>query len=165
MKQMRKRVYIETSIISYLTGRPSRNLLVAAWQNLTIGWWEKRRNLFELFVSELVLEEAGRGDLEAVERRLKVIEEIPLLKLTDFAVELSKKLISENALPIKATNDALHIALSAVHNIDYLLTWNCRHIDNAEIKPLIRSVIIASGYNYPEICTPQELFGGDLDEE
>ena len=162
---MRKRVYIETSVISYLAGRPSRNLLVAAWQSLTIEWWEKRRNLFELFVSELVLEEAGRGDPEIAGKRLKAIEGIPLLKLTDSAVELSKKLIFENALPTKATGDALHIALSAVHNTDYLLTWNCRHIDNAEIKPLVRSVIIANGYNYPEICTPQELIGGDSDEE
>lgn len=162
---MKKRVYIETSIISYLAGRPSRNLIVAAWQSLTIEWWEKRRNLFELFVSELVLEEAGRGDSEAAERRLKAIEGIPLLKLTDSAVELSRKLISGNALPTKATDDALHIALSAVHNIDYLLTWNYRHIDNAEIKPLVRSIIIVNGYNYPEICTPQELIGGDSDEE
>lgn len=144
---------------------PSRNLLVAAWQCLTVEWWEKRRKLFEVFVSELVIEEAGRGDSEASERRLKAIEGIPLLKLTDSAVELSKKLISKGALPSKAIDDALHIAISAVHNIDYLLTWNCRHIDNAEAKPLIRSVIIANGYNYPEICTPQELIGGDSDEE
>ena len=165
MNQVRKRVYIETSIISYLTGMPSRNLLAAAWQSLTVEWWKKRRKLFEVFVSELVIEEAGRGDSEAAERRLKAIEGIPLLKLTDSAVELSKKLISEGALPTKATDDALHIALSAVHNIDYLLTWNCRHIDNAEMKPLVRSVIIANGYNYPEICTPQELIGGDPDEK
>ena len=162
---MRKRVYVETSIISYLTGMPSRNLLAAAWQSLTVEWWKKRRKLFEVFVSELVIEEAGRGYSEAAERRLKAIEGIPLLKLTDSAVELSKKLISEGALPTKATDDALHIALSAVHNIDYLLTWNCRHIDNAETKPLVRSVIITNGYNYPEICTPQELIGGDPDEE
>ncbi|MBI5416659.1 type II toxin-antitoxin system VapC family toxin [Candidatus Poribacteria bacterium] len=162
---MKKRVYVETSIISYLTGKPSRNILVMAWQSLTIEWWKKRRNLFELFVSELVLEEAGQGNSEAAKRRLIAIEGIPLLKLTDSAMELSKKLISESALPAKATDDALHIALSAVHNIDYLLTWNCRHIDNAEIKPLVRSVIIDNGYNCPEICTPQELIGGDLDEE
>ncbi|MEW5768070.1 MAG: type II toxin-antitoxin system VapC family toxin [bacterium] len=162
---MRKKVYIETSIVSYLTGRPSRNLFAAAWQSLTVEWWEKRRKIFEVFVSELVIEEAGRGDPELSQRRLKAIEGIPLLKLTDSAVELSKKLISEGALPTKATDDALHIALSTVHNIDYLLTWNCRHIDNAETKPLVRSVIIANGYNYPEICTPQELIGGEIDEE
>lgn len=144
---------------------PSRNLLAAAWQSLTVEWWKKRRKLFEIFVSELVIEEAGRGDSEAAKRRLKAIERIPLLKLTDSAVELSKALISEGALPGKATDDALHIALSAVHNVDYLLTWNCRHIDNAEMKPLVRSVIIASGNKYPEICTPQELIGGDPGEE
>jgi predicted nucleic acid-binding protein len=163
--KMAKRIYIETSIISYLTGLPSRNILAAAWQSLTVEWWEKRKNFFEVFVSELVIEEAGRGDSEAVARRLEAIKGIPLLKLTDSAVELSKKLISEGVLPVKAADDALHIALSAVHNIDYLLTWNCRHIDNAEMKPLIRSVIITNGYNYPEICTPQELIGGITDEE
>lgn len=162
---MRKKVYIETSIVSFLTGRPSRNLLAAAWQTLTIEWWEKRRLLFDLYISELVLEEAGRGDKEVAKKRLAILEEIPLLGLTDSAVELSKTLISSHAIPKNATDDALHIALTSVHDIDYLLTWNCRHIDNAENKPLIRSVLVANGYNCPEICTPQELLGGEPDEE
>lgn len=80
-------------------------------------------------------------------------------------MELSKNLLSQGALPAKAIDDALHIAISSVHNIDYLLTWNCRHIDNAETKSIVRSVIISSGFNCPEICTPQELMGGELDEE
>ncbi|MGR3178226.1 MAG: hypothetical protein ACUZ8E_09240 [Candidatus Anammoxibacter sp.] len=85
--------------------------------------------------------------------------------MTDSSIELSKKLLKESALPSKATDDALHIALSSVHNIDYLLTWNCRHIDNAEIKPIVRSVIISNGYNCPEICTPQEFMGDEYNEE
>ena len=161
----KKRVYVETSIISYFTGLPSRNLLAAAWQSLTVEWWKKRRKLFDVFASELVLEEAGRGDPEAAKRRLSALEGIPLLKLTDTAEKLSVKLLSEGALPPKAADDALHIALAAVHNIDYLLTWNCRHIDNAENKPLVRSTILAQGYACPEICTPQELLGGDPDEK
>lgn len=162
---MKKKVYIETSIVSYLTGRPSRNLIVAAWQSLTTEWWERRRNEFELYTSELVIEEARRGDREAAKKRLKALEGIPLLKLTDSAAELAQKLIAEGALPSKATDDAVHIALATVHGIDYLLTWNCRHIDNAQTKPLVRRVIVSEGYNCPEICTPQELLGGDSDEE
>ncbi len=162
---MKKKVYIETSIVSYLMGRSSINLIVAAWQNLTIEWWEKRRNVFDLYTSELVIEEATRGDMEAAQKRLKALEGIPLLKLTEPVVKLSQKLIANGALPSKAINDAVHIALAAVHGIDYLLTWNCRHIDNAEIKPLVRAIIISEEYKYPEICTPQELLGGKTDEE
>lgn len=162
---MKEKIYIETSIVSFLTGSPSQNLLAAAWQSVTTDWWNNRRRSFEIYVSELVLEEAGRGDKDAAQKRLKNLEGIPLLTVTDSAVELSKTLLAQGVLPAKATDDALHIALSSVHNIDYLLTWNCRHINNAEIKPAIRSVIISNGYNCPEICTPQELIGGELNEE
>ena len=165
LKRLRRRVYVETSIVSYLTGIPSRNLLAAAWQSLTSEWWRRRRPFFEVYVSELVWEEARRGDSEASKRRLAALEGIPLLKLTDSSVQLSQKLLSEGALPKKAADDALHIALAAVHNVDYLLTWNCRHIDNAENKPFVRSVIFAQGYACPEICTPQELLGDKPDEE
>ena len=161
----KKRVYFETFIISYLTGLPSRNLLAVAWQSLTLEWWEKRRKLFDVFASQLVLEEAGRGDSKAAERRLNALDGIPCQKLTDSAEKLSVKLLSGGGLPPKAADDALHIALAAVHDIDYLLTWNCRHIDNAENKPIVRSIILAQGYSCPEICTPQELLGGDPDEK
>lgn len=161
MSNSKEKVYIETSIVSFLTARPSMNLLVAAWQNLTIDWWEKRKHLFDLYTSELVIEEARRGDANAAKKRLKSLEGIPLLAVTDSAIDLSKNLLAKRALPAKATDDALHVALSSVHNINFLLTWNCRHIDNAQTKPIIRSVIIANGYFYPEICTPQELMGDD----
>ena len=157
----KKKIYIETSIVSYLTGKPSRNILVVAWQSLTVEWWEKRKMEFDIFSSELVIEEARRGDKEAAERRLNALKNVPLLKITDSAVELAKKLVNENILPQKAIDDALHIALASVHNMDYLLTWNYRHIDNAEIKPLVRQIILSNGYICPEICTPQELLGGD----
>jgi len=155
----KKTVYIETSIVSYLTARPSSDLLAAAWQKVTIDWWETQRDRFDLFASDIVIEEAGRGDDVAVARRLEALAGIPLLAITDEVILFSEALIQAGAVPKEAIGDSLHIALSAVHGIDYLLTWNYRHIDNAETKPIIRGVCLANRYGYPEICTPQELMG------
>lgn len=155
----KKTVYIETSIISYLTARPSSNLLAAAWQKASIDWWDTRRARFDLFASEIVLEEAGRGDDMAVARRLQTLVGIPLLAMTDEVLALAEALIEAGAIPRKAIGDSLHIAVSAVHGVDYLLTWNYRHIDNAETKPIIRRICLTKGYGYPEICTPHELMG------
>ena len=155
----KKTVYIETSIVSYLTARPSRDLLVAACQKITVDWWDYQRVRFELFISDIVLEEAGKGDTIAATRRLEALAQIPLLAITDEVVAFSETLIMAGALPKNALGDSLHVALSAVHGTDYLLTWNYRHIDNAEKKPIIRRICIENGYEYPEICTPQELMG------
>lgn len=159
MPMDRKTAYIETSIISYLTARPSSDLLAAAWQKVTIDWWDTQRHRFDLFASDLVIEEAGRGDDIAVARRLGALAGIPLLAITDEVVAFSEVLIEARAFPQKAIGDSLHVSLSAVHGIDYLLTWNYRHIDNAETKPIIRRACSVRGYGYPEICTPQELMG------
>lgn len=156
---MVKKVYIETTIISYLTARPSKNILATAWQELTKEWWTHRRAYFDLFTSELVLAEAYKGDAEAAQRRLNHLADIPIIATTDSAIEFARRLINEGPLPEKAIDDALHIALSAVHRIDYLMTWNFKHIDNAEMKPSIRELCVLHGYHYPEICTPQELMG------
>lgn len=107
----------------------------------------------------MTLEESGRGDAEAAVRRLESIVDIPVLPITEAVVALSKALLQKKALPEKALDDALHIAISAVHGVDYLLTWNFRHLDNAETKPIVRSVCILYGHTSPEICTPQELMG------
>src|SRR3990172_1485847 len=155
----KKTVYIETSIISYLTARPSRDLLAAAWQQVTIDWWDTQRDRFDLYTSDIVIEEVGRGDDLAISRRLETLAGIPLLAITDRVVALSEALVDAKALPQKAIGDSLHIALSAVHGVDYLLTWNYRHIDNAQTKPIVRAVCLVNGYAYPEICTPQELMG------
>ena len=159
MVKQKKTVYIETSVVSYLTARPSANLLSAAKQRMTVEWWEERRERFDLKISDLVLEEARKGHPDAATLRLYALLEIPVLETNDRILKLSEALLEEGALPAKAFYDAVHVAAAAFHSIDFLLTWNCRHIDNAEIKPVIRDVCEHSGYRYPEICTPQELMG------
>lgn len=155
----RRRVYVETSIVSYLTARPTSDLIAAAWQKATLDWWDTQRGRFDLYTSDVTLEEAGRGDTNAAARRLEALSGIPVLELTDSAVDLASALVGQGALPRKAIDDALHVALCAVHGVDYLLTWNFRHLDNAETKPVIRAVSASHGFSAPEICTPQELMG------
>ena len=154
-----KTVYIETSVVSYLTAQSTRDLVVAAHQQITREWWSSARGRYELFVSPLVADEASRGDQSAAARRTEALAGVPSLEVVPAAYDLAAKLIDSGALPASAQDDAAHVALAAVHSMDYLLTWNCRHIDNAENKPLMRSVCAVSGYTCPEICTPEELMG------
>ena len=161
---MKKRVYIETSIPSYLTAKPSRDVRAAAWQQLTVQWWEEIRPNYDLFTSELVIAEASAGDPEASARHLETLKEVPELVIDEETEELAAKLISEGGIPPAAKADALHVAVAAVHGIDFLLTWNCRHIDNAVTKPTLRSICAVAGYTCPEICTPLELLTEDLDD-
>ncbi len=156
---MKKSVYIESSVISYLTARGSRDLISAARQQLTQEWWGDSRQNVDLFVSPLVLKEVSDGDPNAAAKRVSMLSGIPELELTEEAVSLSDVLVAKGGLPKKAKDDALHIAVAAVHKIDFLLTWNCRHIDNAKTKPIIRAVCLEQGYVCPEICTPEELGG------
>lgn len=158
---MKKAVYIETSIPSYLTARASRDIRAAAWQQLTAQWWDEARHQYELFTSELTIVEASAGNPEAAARRLQSIEDIPELPIDEEVRELAALLIVKGGMPAAAEADALHVAVAAVHRIDYLLTWNCRHIDNAASKPVIREICAAAGYVCPEICTPMELMPQD----
>lgn len=160
-----EKVYIETSFVSFLSGKPSGNLLARAWRQMSIDWWERRRTLFDLYTSQLVIDEAGRGDKNAAERRLSYLEQLPVLNVTDSAVALAQRFLDEGVMPAKAFGDALHVALTVVHRMDYLLTWNCRHIDNAHTKMLARRLCTQRGLLFPEICTPQELMGEAFDEE
>lgn len=162
---MKESVYIETTIVSYLTAWLSRDLIRAAHQQITLEWWENRRRDFEIFVSEFVINEAGSGDPEAAEKRLAALEGIVLLDVNLEVENLAKSLIADRALPAKAVTDALHIAVAAVHEINYLLSWNCRHIANAEMQEIIGKVCAANGYKRPVICTPEELLGGKYDLE
>ena len=157
-------VYIETSIVSYLTARAPRELLAAAWQAATVDWWDDHRSRYQLFTSELTLDEAAQGDKEASTRRLNALQDVPLLPITDAVERLTNALIMERAVPTGSRIDAAHVAVSAIYGIDYLLTWNFRHMANAGIRPLIRALCETHGYSSPEICTPFELMGliGDI---
>lgn len=157
---MKPRVYIETSILSYLTARPSNDLRAMANRNTTIEWWETRLPDFELFISEFVVAEASQGNTEAAERRMAVISNIPELEVTEAVRKLGKALSADGPIPVGAEIDAYHIAVAAVNGMDYLLTWNCKHIANAVIRPKVEEVCRYQGYEPPTICTPQELMEG-----
>jgi hypothetical protein len=154
---MSKSIYIETSIISYLTAQPSRDLRAAAWQQITTQWWQQEREKYELFTSALVTAEASQGNPDVATRRLRVLADLSELTAGDEAEDFAARLIEDGGVPVGAEGDALHIAIAAIHEMDYLLTWNCRHIDNAVTKPIIRSICAVAGYCCPEICTPLEL--------
>jgi len=154
------KIYIETSIPSYLTARPSNDIRVAANQNITIEWWETRRPNFELFISEFVFAEASLGNPEAAKRRLDAIANLPILATTDDVKVLVKALIFKGPIPEKAEIDAFHIAVAAVNGTEYLLTWNCTHIANAVMRPKIEEICRQQGVEPPIICTPQELMEG-----
>lgn len=157
-------VYLETTIPSYLTARPSNNLIVAGEQALTRDWWEQRKSLYRLFVSEAVIDEASRGDPSAAQRRLESIHGVENLSIDEQVISLTTEILSSYLIPGKAAADAVHIAVAARHGVDYLLTWNCKHIANAEIIRQISFIISKNGYFVPIICTPRELFGGQENE-
>jgi hypothetical protein len=154
---MKAKVYIETTIPSYVTARPSGNSLIAAHQHFTKDWWVSSRNEFDFFISQPVLDEAGAGDPSAAAERLKLLAGLPLLEVTDVAINLAAQFSQKVPLPSNAAVDALHMGLAAVHNIDYLLTWNCRHIANAKLRPMIEYICGMYGFRSPVICTPLEL--------
>ena len=154
---MKPSVYIETSVISYLTARPSNDLRAMANQSATSEWWEAQRPNYSAFVSDLVISEARKGHPEAAQRRLDVIAALPLLKISHEVLALAQALIESHALPQKAEADAYHVAIAVVNGVDYLLTWNCTHIANAHMRPKIESTCRAHGYEPPIICTPLEL--------
>ena len=154
---MKPTVYVETSIISYLTARPSRDLVMAAHQQLTHEWWGKVRQEVECFISEPVIQEAGRGDQEAAQRRLAATAEIPILIVNEEIKELALKYQAAAKIPEKAKLDAFHLALPAWYKVDYLLTWNCKHIANGNVRKIIESINRQFSIHTPIICTPEEL--------
>lgn len=152
-------VYIEASIVSYLASRPSRDVIIAARQAISHDWWSNHRYRFDLRISALVEEEICRGDDEVAKRRLGWVAEIPSLKISDQATELAGQLLAEGVIPAGSKDDALHIAIAAAQGADFLLTWNFRHINNAETKSAITRVVESCGFVCPHICSPEELGG------
>jgi predicted nucleic acid-binding protein len=161
---MKPKVYLETTIISYLTAWRSPQLVMAAHQEVTRSWWDDERHAFDLYVSEAVVQEASLGDASAAQRRLEALSDIFELQITDEARLLAKELVEKTPLPKTARVDALHIATATVHGMDYLLTWNCRHIANAAMRKSLTEICETAGYEIPVICTPLELieeYGSD----
>ncbi|MBI4663279.1 MAG: type II toxin-antitoxin system VapC family toxin [Verrucomicrobia bacterium] len=151
------RIYLESTIPSYVVARPARDLLQAARQQLTRDWWDMQREQQELFTSQVVLDEIGGGDAEMARQRLELMAQIKLLELTDDANALTKDILRSGVLPADADRDAAHIALATVHEMDILSSWNCRHIANAFIQAKLRKLADAAGFTLPVICTPEEL--------
>lgn len=156
-------VYIETSIISYLRQKPSSQIVAAARQLLTHRWWSGERNQYELVISQYVIDEASAGNHELAAERLKLLDGIPLLPHSHEIAVLANEIMSLGVLPAKAQVDALHIATVAHHQIDYLLTWNCKHIANAKILTIIHNLFVKRNIPIPVICTPEELLGDDTE--
>lgn len=153
------RIYIESTIPSYVVARPARDLLQAARQRLTCDWWELKRHHHELFTSQVVLDEIAAGERAMAQRRLELVTGLAVLELTPDAETLADHVLKSGLLPASADGDAAHIALATVHKMDILLTWNCRHIANASIVGRLRRLMEARGFTLPEIYTPEELLG------
>jgi hypothetical protein len=154
---MKSSVYVETSVISYLTGQPSRDVIVAGRQALTIEWWGTCRQRFDVFVSALVVTEAEDGDPTAAQKRLGAIEGVPALDVTDEAKALARRMVDGGPIPKEYPEDALHIAVCALNGMDYLVTWNCTHLANATIRRQVERFLDVAGFVCPVICTPEEL--------
>ena len=152
-------VYIETSVVSYYTSRPVRDLIVAARQAITRECWARILAGFDCHVSVLVVQEVAGGDPQAASARVQAIAGLPVLQLDEAAEALAKCLIVDGPIPAEKAEDALHIALAASNGMDYLLTWNFTHIHNAQMELSIRRVVEHHGYQCPVFCSPDELIG------
>jgi len=153
--------YIETTIPSLYVGRPSTRLVEATRQILTKRWWDELRHEFDLVCSQTVLDECSAGDPEMAAKRLDLLEGIPLLDLTDDVQKIAIALLEEQVIPEKAAGDAIHIGVASVHNTDYLVTWNCRHLANPRNWRRISDCVARFGYRATVICTPEDLIGDD----
>jgi predicted nucleic acid-binding protein len=153
------RIYIESTIPSYVVARPARDLLQAARQQITKDWWELKRADHELYTSQIALDEIAAGEREMARLRLELTAGLRMLELTPAAEALVDDVLQSGLLPRSAGRDAAHIALATVHGMDILLTWNCRHIANASIEVGLRRLAEAEGHELPVICTPEQLLG------
>jgi len=154
---MRASTYLDSNVISYLTARPSRDVIGLAHQQITQDWWHRQRHGFNLHVSELVIFEIARGDRTAAQSRLDLVRDLPIIRITPEARILADLIFGATTLPDKAAADALHVALAAVNGMDFLLTWNCTHIANGVVLKIVNTICRDAGYEPPIVCTPEEL--------
>jgi len=160
---MKASVYLETTVVSYYTAWPSQNLIIAAHQQITHEWWKTRLLDFEVVISQFVLDEAEQGDPEAAKERMQALEPFKLIEVTDKALEIAQSIMElKSFIPEKAATDAAHIGMAAAHGIHFLLTWNCKHLANAEMSDRVAEVCDRHDCVCPVICTPEELLEGQL---
>ncbi len=150
-------VYVKTSVLGHLTSSLQRDVGVAGRQHTTREWWKTAFDRFELFTSRLVLQECADGGQQAAQNRIEALAGLRLLPTTSEAELLAQDFIAGHAVPETEPEDALHIALAAAHGVQFLVTWNCRHIANAVVRPAIERICRSAGYEPPVICTPEEL--------
>ena len=155
----KEKVYVETSVISNLTARPSRNVIDMGHQVATCEWWDSCQDALVLYSSAVVEREASKGDSSAAALRMEALAKTRTLPVTEAAVDLAEKLLNETAVPRTSFDDALHIAVAAINGMDFLVTWNCKHIANAATMPKIYKVCQEAGYLCPLICTPEQMKG------
>lgn len=155
------RIYIESTIPSYVAARPARDLLQAARQQLTRDWWDFQREKHVFFTSQVVLDEIAFGENAMAQLRLDLLVGVPLLQVTEEVKELARRVLGSGLLPVTADRDATHIALASAYEMDILLSWNCRHIANAAIQGRLRKLMESAGFTLPVICTPEELMESD----
>ena len=158
------RIYIESTIPSYVVARPARDLIQAARQQLTRDWWDLQREKHELFTSQVVLDEVAFGETTMAKLRLDLLDGVPLLQVNDEVKGLARTVLDSGLLPATAERDAAHIALASAYEMDILLSWNCRHIANAAIQARLRKLAEAAGFTLPVICTPEELMENDHEQ-
>jgi len=158
---MKTRVYVETTVVSYFAARPSRDLLIAAHQEATREFWLRLAGRYEVYVSALVYEEAGRGDPEQARVRLGVVKPLRMLDIDDAARKLAERMVSCGSVPKANPEDALHLAIAAINGMDVFLTWNFAHLNNPFTREKVRQVVEDEGYRCPEICSPDELLEVD----
>ena len=156
---MKERVYIETSVVSYLSGRLSRDVIIVGRQEITREIWPLLTEQFDCYISALVREEIERGDPEVASSRLATLTGMAALTISDEARDLAKMIVENGLMPRQFTEDALHIAIAAMHGVDYVLTWNFRHLNNVQTKVKIADFIEDCGYEPALVCSPDELFG------
>jgi predicted nucleic acid-binding protein len=154
---MKESIYIETSVVSYYVSKPSRDIIVLAHQQITSGWWPKAVKRFDVYISEVVVEEAAAGNKESAEQRLNKLKDFPCLELTEKVEKTAQIYMEKLSIPKKALRDAAHLAVASVHNIDYLVTWNCVHLANGEIIKKLLKINEKLSIKTPVICTPEEL--------
>jgi predicted nucleic acid-binding protein len=158
---MVRSVYVETTVASYFTARPSRDLMIAGHQEATRELWPKFASEYKPYVSALVYEEAGRGDPDQAQMRLTALKSFPMLDIDEDARSLAEKILAGGGIPAEHPEDALHIAVAAVNGVDILVTWNFAHLNNPFTRILVRRIVEKEGYWCPEICSPEELLGSE----